>query len=317
MSFSFPEIVQIVGGKYRIARQIGKGHFGVIYRGNDMFSGKKVAVKFEPVNSTHSHLNREKKIYHVMEGAVGFPRILYVGKEGNYNTMVMDLLGPSLEEHFAKNNRKFSLQTILLLAVQMINRLEYIHSKNFIYRDVKPHNFMTGLDPADYTIYAIDFGLTQLYRHPESHRHIPYKTQRMFAGTIRYTSINTHRGIQQSRRDDMESLGYVLLYFLRGRLPWQGFNIEPERLKADKVLQSKLSISITELCRGFPSEFATYLRYSRSLKFEEQPNYTYLRTIFRNLYRINHYNSDHVLEWKVVNKSVRHGNTVQDVLSDA
>ena len=165
-----------------------------------------------------------------------------------------------------------------------ISRIEYVHSKCFIHRDIKPDNFLMGLGKRANQVNIIDFGLAKKYRDPKTHIHIPYRENKNLTGTARYASINTHLGIEQSRRDDIESLGYVLLYFLRGSLPWQGLKAATKKQKYEKISEKKMSTPIESLCRGFPIEFNTYFQYCRSLRFDDKPDYSYLRKLFRDLF---------------------------------
>uniref|UniRef100_A0AAQ4S2Q0 non-specific serine/threonine protein kinase n=1 Tax=Gasterosteus aculeatus aculeatus TaxID=481459 RepID=A0AAQ4S2Q0_GASAC len=289
-----------VGNRYRLGRKIGSGSFGDIYLGTDISVGEEVAIKLECVKTKHPQLHIESKIYKMMQGGVGIPTIKWCGAEGDYNVMVMELLGPSLEDLFNFCSRKFSLKTVLLLADQMISRIEYIHSKNFIHRDVKPDNFLMGLGKKGNLVYIIDFGLAKKYRDARTHQHIPYRENKNLTGTARYASINTHLGIEQSRRDDLESLGYVLMYFNLGSLPWQGLKAATKRQKYERISEKKMSTPIEVLCKGYPSEFATYLNFCRSLRFDDKPDYSYLRQLFRNLFHRQGFSYDYVFDWNML-----------------
>uniref|UniRef100_A0A6Q2YRS9 non-specific serine/threonine protein kinase n=1 Tax=Esox lucius TaxID=8010 RepID=A0A6Q2YRS9_ESOLU len=289
-----------VGNKYRLGRKIGSGSFGDIYLGANIATGEEVAIKLECVKTKHPQLHIESKFYKMMQGGVGIPTIKWCGAEGDYNVMVMELLGPSLEDLFNFCSRKFSLKTVLLLADQMISRIEYIHSKNFIHRDVKPDNFLMGLGKKGNLVYIIDFGLAKKYRDARTHQHIPYRENKNLTGTARYASINTHLGIEQSRRDDLESLGYVLMYFNLGSLPWQGLKAATKRQKYERISEKKMSTPIEVLCKGYPSEFSTYLNFCRSLRFDDKPDYSYLRQLFRNLFHRQGFSYDYVFDWNML-----------------
>ncbi|KWU47573.1 kinase-like protein [Rhodotorula sp. JG-1b] len=288
-----------VGGKYRIGKKIGSGSVSDIYLGVNIISGEEVAIKLESVKAKHPQLEYEAKVYKTLAGGVGVPFVRWFGVECDYNAMVLDLLGPSLEDLFNFCNRKFSLKTTLLLADQLISRIEYIHSRNFIHRDIKPDNFLMGIGKRGNQVNVIDFGLAKKYRDPKTHLHIPYRENKNLTGTARYTSINTHLGVEQSRRDDMESLGYVLMYFLRGSLPWQGLKAATKKQKYDRIMEKKMTTPTEYLCRGFPNEFAIYLNYCRSLRFDDKPDYSYLRKLFRDLFVREGFQYDYVFDWSV------------------
>lgn len=197
--------------------------------------------------------------------------------------MVMDLLGQSLEDLFNYCKRKFTIKTTLMIADQMIQRLEFLHNNHFIHRDMKPDNFLIGHGKKQNIVYVIDFGLAKRYRDPKTGEHIPYKDNKSLTGTARYASVNAHLGIEQSRRDDLESVGFILIYFLKGSLPWQGLQGKNKNDKYDRIKDKKVATTIESLTRGMPEEFNTYLQYCRNLKFEERPDYNYMRKIFKDL----------------------------------
>ncbi|VDP01703.1 unnamed protein product, partial [Heligmosomoides polygyrus] len=277
-----------VGGRFRLGRKIGSGSFGDIYLGLNVQTNEEVAVKLECIKSKHPQLHIEARLYRVMSGGIGIPDVKWCGLEGDYNVMVMELLGPSLEDLFNFCQRKFSLKTVLLLADQMVGERSLVLSI-----------FMNGTTSIFPPVQIIDFGLAKKYRDSRS-QHIPYRENKNLTGTARYASVNTHRGIEQSRRDDIESLGYVLMYFNRGTLPWQGLKAATKRQKYDKISEKKISTSVEELCASYPEAFASYLRYSRTLGFEDTPDYGHLRQLFRNLFHRQGLRYDYLFDWNLL-----------------
>ena len=267
-------------------KKLGSGSFGEIYLGKNLRSNEDVAIKLEPVTNQHPQLFHENKIYLVFQGGVGIPKIYWYGKQGNYNILVMESLGPSLEDLYNKF-KKFSLQTTLMSMDQMITRIEYIHSKGFVHRDVKPDNFLIGKLNKKEQIYIIDFGLAKRYKDEKTGKHIPYEEGKSLIGTARYASINTHLGVDQSRRDDIEALAYILIYFMKGSLPWQGLKAKNMKEKYDKIKEKKISTSIHELCEGLSNDFVKFITYARELKFDSKPDYIFLKNIIRQVMKDN------------------------------
>ncbi|XP_052822313.1 casein kinase I-like [Octopus bimaculoides] len=289
-----------VGGKYRLLRKIGSGSFGDIYLGINITNGEEVAVKLEPVDARHPQLLYESKLYKILQGGVGIPHARWCSQDRDYYILVMDLLGPSLEDLFNFCSRRFTMKTVLMIADQMIGRVEYVQNRNFIHRDIKPDNFLMGIGRHCNKVFMIDFGLAKKYRDGKTRVHIEYREDKNLTGTARYASINAHLGIEQSRRDDMESLGYVLMYFNRGSLPWQGLKAATKKQKYEKISERKMSTPVEALCKGFPAEFAMYLNYCRGLRFAEAPDYMYLRQLFRILFRTLNYQYDYTFDWTML-----------------
>ena len=272
-------------------------------------NSEEVGIKLERTNCRHPQLFYEAKVYKTLVGGVGIPYVRWYGVEGEYNIMVMDLLGPSLEDLFNYCGRKFSLKTVLMLADQMIRRLEYIHTKHFIHRDIKPDNFLMGLERRGNQVFLIDFGLAKRFREPKTFTHMQYRDQKHLTGTARYASIHAHLGIEQSRRDDLESLGYVLMYFINGQLPWQGLRAPNKKMKYDKISEKKIEVPTEELCKGYPEEFAQYFKYIKDLQFDDKPDYAMLRKSFRDLFIQKGYKSDYEYDWVVLKKQAEMKNS--------
>ena len=219
---------------------------------------------------------------------------------GEYRILVMELLGPSLEYLFKFCQKKFSLKTACLLAEQMLTSIEHIHENNLIHRDIKPANLVMGLGAKSHILNIIDFGLAKRFKNPETSEHISFTIDyhREMIGTPSYASINAHLGMELSRRDDLESIMYCLIYFIKGELPWSEFKPSiSKKSRLQEVKNIKLSTSIEELCHTLPSELKTFMTYCQSLQFEDKPNYVYLRQLIKDLVRNQRFSAHYDFDW--------------------
>jgi casein kinase 1/casein kinase 1 epsilon len=230
----------------------------------------------------------------------GFPEIKYEGKYDGKNIMIMEYLGPSLEDLFEFTGKKFGLKTVLMIGLQILNRIETLHENGIVHRDIKPDNFLIGTGSNKNRIYMIDFGLSKDY--VVNGGHIPMKTGRTFTGSFRYSSLRNHKGVEQSRRDDLESIGYMLIYFLKGELPWQGLKGSTKSRRANAIYDVKKNCKLADLCKDIPVEFAKYVKYTRDLKFDDKPDYHYLRSLFIGLFKHEGYDLDYVYDWNIMAK---------------
>lgn len=288
-----------VGGKYRLQRRIGGGSFGAVYIGTDIETDKEVAIKLEHVSIDPSLLEGEFDVYQSLSGGDGIPQVYAYGHDCEYNYMIFDLLGPSLEDLFNFCDRKFSLKTVLLLADQLLSRLEFIHANDVIHRDIKPENFLMGVGKHGSEVYVTDLGLATERRTAKEMAGVA-RTRNNLIGTARFASVNGHLGFVQHFCDDLESLGYMLVYFLRGSLPWQGLEATDEKEKEELVLEMKQTIKAGDLCKGLPVEFACYFGLIRSLDFDETPDYSHLRKWFNDLFVCSDYEKDDVFDWTIL-----------------
>ena len=283
--------------QFRVRRKIGAGSFGQIYSGENLRTHRRVAIKFEDRSTDVPQLLYESKLYAHLQGGTGIPKLHWWGHDDNRNIMVIDMLGKSLEDLFELCSRTFTLKTVLMLADQMISLLEFFHQKDFVHRDIKPDNFILGLGSSSNQVFIIDYGLAKRYRDQRNHQHIPFQTGLSLTGTARYASVGALNGDEQSRRDDMEALGYVLMYLLRGDLPWMGNQCKDQEEKFKRISEMKANTPFEELCKGFPKEFVQYFRMVRNLGFAEKPDYAGYRKLFRQLFMKKQFIYDYKYDW--------------------
>ena len=265
--------------KFRPIKHLCKGAFCDIYAGINILTKEKVAIKVEERYKMDKNLETECYFLFSLKG-LGIPKVISFGHNKEYDILVMPLLGKSLHEIQSTKNFNFEFKDICLMAIQIIERIQWVHSQKIIHRDIKPDNFLIGLDDPN-IIYLIDFGLSKKYRSSITGNHIKCTRIKKFVGSLRYASINALRLREQSRRDDLESIGYMLIYLIKGKLPWDNIKIDNKRTSYLKFSQYKKNISPELLCNNLPEEFLDYVKYVRNLNFEDEPDYNYLKSLFQ------------------------------------
>lgn len=292
----------LINNQYALGRKLGSGSFGDIYVAVDKNKdengqNKLVAIKLERTDAKIKLLNFESNVYkYLYQPNKGIPQIYWNGSQDDYNILIIEMLGPNLENLFALCGSRFSLKTTSYIAQELIKIFQYIHSKGILHRDIKPENFLIGFN--NNNIYAIDFGLCKVFKGKNG-QHIDSSSNKKLVGTVRYASINSHLGYELSRRDDLESIGYMLIYFHKGHLPWQGLGhkgISSEK-KYQLIYECKQNTTTEQLCQGLPKEFKLYMEHVKSLGFDEKPNYNYLYNLFAQLHKKNQYNYDNNYDW--------------------
>jgi serine/threonine protein kinase len=288
----------ILFDKYEVTRRIGAGSFGSILEVQNLEDGKIYALKLENRKMTSSQLENEYEIYKLIGHVPGFPGVYGFWSEPTLRAMVMDRLGQSLAFLSRKSGKILSLKTVLMVGLQMLCRLEYFHQRSYVHRDIKPDNFVFGVGTNSNLLYLIDMGLAKPYRDLRSLVHVDFAEDQGLAGTARYVSINVHLGMQQSCRDDLESVGYVLISLLKGRLPWQDLD-QKHQENYDQLSRVKIETSQEVLCEGLPGEFFHYMHKVRNLRYDERPPYSYLRGLFITLMVKNNFAFDYEYDWVV------------------
>ena len=292
-----------INSKYEIRIKIGKGNYGSVFKGKDVIADQDVAIKIEKAVMCKT-VKTEAEVYKVlhqkltagetsggMEESVGIPHIYWFGTgflwdKVYYNILVMENLGSDLDKLLLQQGGigHFSTKTVLMLAEQLLDRIEFVHQRNYIHRDIKPENFLMGLGESEGIVYLADYGIAK--KNDEK-----YEEDVIVWGTPKFASINTHLGISQSRRDDMVSIGYSLMLFLSGTLPWY-------KLKGWKNIgEAKKATPVEDICKGCPIEFHMYLHYCYGLQFDEKPDYDYLRKLFKKLFHELGYEYDWEFDW--------------------
>ena len=267
--------------RYKLLKKLGSGSFGCIY--SAVYEGQYYAIKLENKNNGQNLIENEAYIMSYLSGP-GLPIVKSYGYSSRHNILVMELMGKSLEDIFESLVvKKMTVRCVCNIAYQMMEIMEYIHKKHIIHRDIKPDNFVIGRGEKKKYVYLLDFGLAKKYRSSRTLEHYPIVKSKNLIGTARYASINALNGLTQSRRDDLEAIGYVLMYFLRGRLPWQGIPVRNKEERYRKIMEKKMATSAEELCQGFPNEFTNYINYTRNLQYEQDPDYGFLKSLFVNV----------------------------------
>ena len=297
-----PLIGQKLLNKFTIIKKLGEGSFGLIYSAKSQHNW--YAVKLEQRNHGQNLLENEACIMCYLKGK-RIPSIKLYAHDHNFNILVMELMGKSLEEIFESlPNKKMSINCVCKLGIQMLQILEHIHNRHIIHRDIKPDNFVMGRGDKSKYVYLLDFGLAKKYRSSTTLLHYRMIKKKNLTGTARYASINALNGLTQSRRDDLEAVGYVLMYFLKGKLPWQGLRLKNKEDRYHKIMEIKRDTSPGQLCHGFPDEFKKYVEYTRNLEYEDDPDYDMLKNLFKNILIKENINKDnfYIYDWDIENK---------------
>jgi serine/threonine protein kinase len=305
-------IGKVLFNKYLLVKKLGEGSFGSIYSAKE--NNNWYAIKFENKNKSQNLLENEAYIMSYL-GGPRIPGVKSFGYSGDYNVLIMELMGKSLEDLFESlPNKKMSIRCVCNLGYQMIEIMEYIHNKHIIHRDIKPDNFVMGKGNKRKYLYLLDFGLSKKYRSSSTLKHYPLIKRKKLTGTARYASVNALKGITQSRRDDLEAIGYVLMYFLIGRLPWQGMVNKDKDERYLRIMEVKRDTTPEKLCQGFPLEFETYVSYTRNLEYEQDPDYSFLKNLFLKVLRDEGYNFDYYYDWDNDSISMTTADTCQNFI---
>ena len=281
--------------KYKPIKLLGAGTFSVVYEGINIKDNSKVALKLEEKNINKSLLKSEALNIFALQG-FGIIKFISFGHSKDYNVLVEPLLGESLYSLYLQLKKNFTLKDICLIGIQTIERIEYIHSKGYLHGDIKPENFVIGNNDQR-IIYIIDFGLSKKYRSDRTGNHIQFCITKKMNGTARYASTNSLRGVEISRRDDLECLAYMIIYFIMKKLPWQGVKANSLQNRYKKIYYMKKKLIYDENFKQLPKEIQEFYNDIKKLKFEEKPNYVKLKGYFYILLKKNGFEADNNFSW--------------------
>ncbi|CAD8196771.1 unnamed protein product [Paramecium pentaurelia] len=279
-----------INNQYQLIKKLSAGSYGVVYEGEDIQNKTSVAIKIEKKEKPQT-LEREVQVLSRLQKITGIPQIYWSGTHNGQNILVMQLLSKDLG-YYLKEYRKFSLKTVLMIADQLLQTLRNIHQKSILHRDLKPENLMYH----QRQVYIVDFGISKIYRD-SNQKHIPFRDGRPFVGTTRYAPIAAHKGHELSRKDDLETLIYILVLFLKGVLPWQNQILQNNKEKQKLIGEKKIKLGSTEICQDLPIEFQKALDHIKSVGFSVEPDYEYLINLFRKLGQRHGFEYDNLFDW--------------------
>ena len=284
--------------KYKPFYQKAHGSFSIIYEGINIETNEHVAIKLEPRNAQSENLLLQNEIFYLykLRHCPGIVKIITTGRTKKYNILIEPLLGGTLYSLYLDQNKNFTLKDICLISLQCISRLESVHNKGIIHCDIKPENFCVGLRDKR-IIYLIDFGISKKYRSDRTKKHIQFNITKTMCGTARYASMNALSGLQLSRRDDLESLSYMILYFLTKKLPWQGITAKSLATRYKKIYEKKFELENWDKFLSLPIQIQNFIKYCRNLGFSEDPNYKLMKNFFYDLMKQNEFVDDKNFSW--------------------